>query len=564
MRMAAKMRLAVVGLVVSQCACVRQVARPVIHLKPEPVGFDRVAERERCSKISQCYCIRGTHCGWCESANRSMLGTKAGPTESETCALWFGAAQECPTLYCRGTDHEERMWWVHCAWFPMVCLFGWIITYVWRAIIRARYQPSRDELAVLNSVNFSTGAAAFRTDASSKGPEWAEAQATDFFGTKRTFESFRKGMGCPPDERLPTKVSRPYELNLSDLSCKPGQNYEKSRVGPHRLSVTVQVALQWRTALGSSVTKAMFLMFVASWFIMFWRCAARYLDLASYQWLAMATQEVGAVAIPLQTAVGMLLSFYALNRIAWYWSVLMEGHILQGRAHDLGMIGGALKNDTDEDWHARYMLYRHAMLTLFFTYQPFTPRLRFLGFGPLLKCGLLESDEAEILKRAHRSPGTVTESWLSSWIEANLQDESRQQAFQSLRELRASISVVQALVDQRAPVSFESLLYIVVYALVAILPISPSNVDYSNREAVMEGIHVATVFGVGILGGFYLALIHMLRHLQAPFDHIGAPHDALNPIALMNNTERKLRDYLTLPVVNSRASSNGKQQQQQQ
>jgi len=303
----------------------------------------------------------------------------------------------------------------------------------------------------------------------------------------------------------------------------------------------------WRSALGATIAKAASCMLVSSLYIMFLRNAARNMDKTQYAYFAMVTKEIGAVVGPLQVAVSMLLSFYALNRIGWYWSVLMNGHDVQGRCHDLAMLGGATKKDGEEDWRARYTLYRHLMLTFFFGYQPLAPNLRFLGFAPLVNCGLLEEDEVASLSAAHRGPGTVTESWLSSWVEANLDGEIRQQSFHALRELRDSISVVQALIDQRAPVSFESMLFCVVYFLVATLPLSPSQVNYNNRQSVMEGPHIATVFGVFIICAFYLALIHMLRHLQAPFDNIGAPHDALNPIALFNCTERKLRDYLTLP-----------------
>eukprot|EP00428_Durinskia_dybowskii_P057089 CAMPEP_0170318168 /NCGR_PEP_ID=MMETSP0116_2-20130129/59773_1 /TAXON_ID=400756 /ORGANISM="Durinskia baltica, Strain CSIRO CS-38" /LENGTH=73 /DNA_ID=CAMNT_0010570849 /DNA_START=58 /DNA_END=275 /DNA_ORIENTATION=+ len=73
------------------------------------------------------------------------------------------------------------------------------------------------------------------------------------------------------------------------------------------------------------------------------------------------------------------------------------------------------------------------------------------------------------------------------------------------------------------------------------MPFSPSTLNYDNRQAVMDGSHAATALGVGVICAFYRALIHMLRHLQAPYDNIGAPCDALNPIALLNSSERKLR-----------------------
>jgi len=224
---------------------------------------------------------------------------------------------------------------------------------------------------------------------------------------------------------------------------------------------------------------------------------------------------------------------------------------VQGRAHDLGMICGAgAKRATEDDWKARYTFYRYIMLGFFFGLQPFTPKLRFVGYGPLMKCGLLEPSEAELLKGAHRGPCPVMESWIAAWIELHLTGEARQQGFHALRELRGAIGGIGDLIDQRAPVSFESLLYVTVFALCLILPFGPSHIEYENRQLVMQHPHCATVLGIAVMCTFYLSLLHMLRHLQAPFDDIGAPNDALCPVALMNSTERKLRDYLSssLPV----------------
>lgn len=417
----------------------------------------------------------------------------------------------------------------------------------WRADLRIRHMPNAKPVVLLNGDSYASNVTPWSDlSCGPKGPVWDEVQALDFFGTRRTLDAFRRGMHCPPEERLPSVVARPYELNLSDLSCEVGELCEKWRVGPHRLSVTACVALQWRTALGSSVVPAMGLTLVSASVVMLLRLAARHLDVVSWGLVVAASGEVSVVAAPLQTSVSILLSFYVLNRVGWYWSLLMEGHALQGRCHDLAMIGGAKRAETDLDWCARYLLYRHVTLALFFAYQPHTPRLQFAGFGPLVACGLLEADEAEVLALAHRGPGTVVESWLASWVEANLAAELRQQAFHALRELRDAASVTEALAQQRAPVSFESLLFLAVYLLVLLLPLSLALGE--DREAVMYGPHFAAVLGTGVMCAYYLALLHMLRHLQAPFDHIAAPNDALNPLALLNTTERKLRDYLTMPT----------------
>lgn len=74
-----------------------------------------------------------------------------------------------------------------------------------------------------------------------------------------------------------------------------------------------------------------------------------------------------------------------------------------------------------------------------------------------------------------------------------------------------------ARLEQRAPISFESLLYVLVYSLCLVMPFGLSHVDFKNREAVMYSIHAAPVVGVVCLSAFYLALLHLLRHMQDPF-----------------------------------------------
>lgn len=105
------------------------------------------------------------------------------------------------------------------------------------------------------------------------------------------------------------------------------------------------------------------------------------------------------------------------------------------------------------------------------------------------------AQEAKILRASHRGASSVMEAWLANWIAENMQGESRQQALQALRELRAGSAVLQATVEQRAPISFESMLYFVSYFLIAITPFAPSGIDYANRRMIMEGLQLATVLG---------------------------------------------------------------------
>jgi len=522
--------------------------------------------RAECAAITECYCIRQTPCGWCGSLGKGMLGTDDGPFDAEHCPDWVSWPDNCPTFRCSQGEQAELLWYLQCGWLPVLCFVQWLVVYIWRETLKVKHLSGPQ----LEALAFEVGDMLSQNTADSEGGpsdaaiSYCRQQLLDMFGRKRTFEGFKKGLQCPSEERLKEGAARPYELNLSDLSVAPGEKIDTARVGPHRFQATLQVALQWRTALGASLATATGLMLLSSLYLALLRTAAREMSKDDYMWLAGVTQDLSSVAGPLQKAVSMLLSFYALDRIAWYWKVLMEGFVIQGRSHDLGMIGGVINTGTDTAWWQCYRLYRYVTINFFFTYQPYTPGLTIVGYGPLVKCGLIEPDEVVVLKTAHRGAQSITEGWISNWVAENLGGEARQQAFQALRELRNATTVTQALVEQRAPLSFESLLYLVTYCLVAIIPFAPSNIECSNRRAVMEGLHLATVFGDGIICAFYISLLHMLRHLQSPFDDIGAPHDALNPVAIMNSTERKLRDYLSAPDPHEVLAKGAAKQQESQ
>eukprot|EP00428_Durinskia_dybowskii_P034341 CAMPEP_0170264462 /NCGR_PEP_ID=MMETSP0116_2-20130129/32126_1 /TAXON_ID=400756 /ORGANISM="Durinskia baltica, Strain CSIRO CS-38" /LENGTH=424 /DNA_ID=CAMNT_0010515555 /DNA_START=60 /DNA_END=1335 /DNA_ORIENTATION=- len=375
----------------------------------------------------------------------------------------------------------------------------------------------------------------------------APLESRDFFKTLRTYEAFRKGLECPPEERLPASTQRKYSLNVHMLSLDESEAaYGNMRVPRMRVLKTLHIALQWRTALASTLPTALTLMTLSG------VCATVSTllgDFASEYWywtLAQCAQEVGVLIRSLQAAVSLLLSFYALNRIAWFWRMMKAGWRLQGRIHDIGLIVGANYGHTEEDFEAMYVLYRHLMFASSSASSRSRPSdFKFVGYVPLIECGLLTKSEGVIISSAHSGPRTVAEAWVSAWISHHIDDWSaRQQAMQRLCEMR-----VVDMMDERAPVSFESLLYLCVYAFCFLLPFGPATVDDEQRHrASVCAWLLVKVFSDGAVIAFNLSLLHLLYHIQAPFDSIGMPHDCLNPIAIMLSTEKKLRDYLTAEV----------------
>mmetsp|Transcript_117679 Transcript_117679/g.228792 ORF Transcript_117679/g.228792 Transcript_117679/m.228792 type:complete len:556 (-) Transcript_117679:47-1714(-) len=491
---------------------------------------------EECEGITHCYCTLNTPCGWCETTGKALIGSKAGP-RSEWCSKWVYQVEDCRTLQCGSYLALGQA--ANISWFPLLSIILWILTWRWRERLRSKR----------NSLRGRRDSAEDPTEEDIANEASLEAEEIDmvlreFLQPVRTLEVFKKGLDCPASERLPTESCQPYQLSIHDLAIDSALHLRC--IPRHRFFETVVVSLQWRVALGATLRSASTLMMMCSLYVTLLRVAAIFMPSAHYHMVAMMTMEAGALVNSLQTAVSMLLSFYALQRIGWFWSIMQEGFRVQGAAHDIAMLAGAANPPRAErNWNALFCLYRYLVLSFFFAYQSFTPRLQRIKFADLVTCGLLVKDEVELLNGSHRFPLSVLESWLGCWVHQHLQGETRQQCFQALRVYRGALASVSDWVDQRAPVSFETLLYVVVYALCFVMPFGPSHIEYLDRQAVMSAAHVMPVISVSLLTCLYLSLLHLLRHLQAPFDHRSLPCDALNPVKILNSTERKLRDYLT-------------------
>lgn len=489
-----------------------------------------------CETVTECYCTKNTNCGWCEASNTAMVGNSIGPRIGH-CAKWILKATHCPILYCSTNNSlpvEEFLW------FPLATMCIWVLVWFWRHILRRKYMKSVSNARGMQTALLATDT--FNTDVElSVCDNQCCEMSSEFLQPIRSFEAFRKGLNCPAVERLPVSTNTPYHINID--SVKPIE-VGRPRIF-RRFSKTLLVSLKWRVAAGASLRTSATLTVVSACYLSLLRMAAQRLDAGSYAELALATHEMGSVVQSLSTAVALLLSFYALNRVTWYWNVQTEGFKVQGRAHDIAMLAGTKPKETEEDWREIYRLYRYVMLAFYFPFSNLVPRLRTATLQHLVNCGLLEIEEAALLEQCHRSPGTILENWIADWIERNLQAEVRQQTYYALREYRSCLATVPDLLDQRAPVSFESLLYVVVYLLCIVMPFGPTNIDYHDRGAVMSSAHIAPVLGVTIQSCFYLSLLHMLRAFTQPFDDDKMPLDALRPEQIMLSTERKLRDYLT-------------------
>lgn len=478
------------------------------------IGSDETAFMdEACHNISECYCTRGTACGWCSTTGKAMLAGNGGTPWKGYCGKWILYAKDCDNLNC-GNLHFEKIF--DLTWFPGLALMVWLMTSCWREALRPP-QNTNSEV------------------------DWLHPIDQEFLSHVRCFEAFKKGLDSTAQERLPEGSKMPYQRTINHFSA-----LRRSGIfSRHLFFDTLVVSVKWRVAFGASLRSATLLTFLSSLYLTLLRCSAIYLSWDEYQQVAMVSEEIEALVACLHTAVSLLLSFYVLQRLGWFWAVMQEGFRVQGRANDLGMLAGTRPRATEEDWHALYRLYRHLMVAFFLAFRDCTPQLQKIKLRGLVDAGLLTAEEEGLLNKSLYAASSVLESWLADWVEQFLHGEAKHQAFGALREYRSALASIGEWIDIRAPVGFETLLYVVVYTLVLVLPFGPSHIKYKDREAISETAHVVPVVAVSLLSSFYLALLHLLRHLQHPFSQEQLPCDSLNPVQIMNETERKLRDYLT-------------------
>ncbi len=70
--------------------------------------------------------------------------------------------------------------------------------------------------------------------------------------------------------------------------------------------------------------------------------------------------------------------------------------------------------------------------------------------------------------------------------------------------------------EQRAPISCETILYLVVHVSCLLMSFAICSRDLKDRDALMRRRHVSAVLGVAVVAAFSLALLHLIWVLKWP------------------------------------------------
>lgn len=528
-----------------------------------------------CHDIKQCYCIKGTACGWCEalqfeSVEHALPGDANGPFNSKhSCPRWITKAGDCNNLICDETNSAQVAKYFI---VPAFALLVWSLVLArhfsyqaWhkgeearlkeRINSRGNHAPAIEieltartpgqfrplsELSAMESGIPLVGSVKPQVTSVTPQPQRSEVcHEIEFLRPFRDYLSFSKGLDCPDHERLPKTTTRTYAINMDQAKVV------------YMLCSSFRVACRSQMTMGAVAKDTCGLGFVSAITISVLRSSAAFMSRDTYRFVSNMLCEIESQIVGLKTMVTFLISFYAIGRIGHWWRVQSTGWVIQGRIHDLGMLASTTKHQTEEDWQCRFQLYRWMMADFFFTYRGLVPRfsqLQDYGTRELETCGLVTAEEGSMLRRCHKAPHSLVETWIAQWLTKHIESQATlQAALQALRELRGNCAGLADLLDQRAPVNFESMLYVMVYLMCLLWPFGPMDFkDLNDREYISENYHIAAVFGMYLKSTFYLGLLHMLHTMQAPFgtDLIGHD-DSLYPEQIMLSTENRLRDYLS-------------------
>merc|ERR1712232_1389376 len=142
--------------------------------------------------------------------------------------------------------------------------------------------------------------------------------------------------------------------------------------------------------------------------------------------------------------------------------------------------------------------------------------------------------------------------WLCMWIEHHIHDDTiRALAMDRLSGLRAACATLTAVVEQRAPMSFEALMYVSTSLWTFTIPLAGLS-SVADRKLIFESnVFVPTLSAV-LSCSFYLCILALLEAFKEPFN---TGIDALNAETILLETETIIVDFLVSPPPQCLASA---------
>jgi len=465
---------------------------------------ERAIEEENkkvCHAITECYCMRHTlkHmnnvCGWCESKGRAYVGSERAPDEMDGyCAYWIFNSKNCPNLWC---SEDYGLWWWSACTSPLVVA----LVLVWMAKIAYATKPPLP----------------FK-------PPSIQLQ--------RTKDQFFLGLWgrralIPPGKTFQTYFSGGINLHNPFHGIRLRTRSCFDRVLSHVAWFSLYSAL-FNTCL---------------------KVAPIFLHKIHYDMICEILVEASRLSSVLNMIMSFLFSFYALGRVSWWWDVMNQARLCQGRNHDLAMIMSgytcAQKPTTGESWlEHRWTFYRFQMLAFIFAFRKHSATFGQIDYSDMENCSLMEPSERAILEKCLH-PRDVVMKWWSMFIEHHVLDGPvRALMLDKLCQLRQGYQSIDNLVQLRAPWSFEAILSGVVTLWVVIIPLSTVQ-DVRDRTMVRDSLPLMVTITNVLACGFYLTVLALLDTFKDPF---GLWYDSMDCETILLETDTSIWDYLTAPV----------------
>eukprot|EP00929_Paragymnodinium_shiwhaense_P112670 TRINITY_DN80938_c0_g1_i1.p1 TRINITY_DN80938_c0_g1~~TRINITY_DN80938_c0_g1_i1.p1 ORF type:complete len:546 (+),score=35.10 TRINITY_DN80938_c0_g1_i1:206-1639(+) len=441
-------------------------------------------------------------CGWCESRKTTLVGTKDGPESKEgPCSFWIFYHDTCPQLYC---PDDWTLSWKMMRVAPIAIYIAMVVC-AHACMVGKLEPPSRSSV----------------------------------LEPSRSLEQFKKGLWGG-------------RAQLSaELFQKHWDTQSLRSAGPTYM-ISVLIAFGASTTLRDVIRRVSIYGAVVSVVLSVVSLSPIFFTRTTFISMGQAFEGLHGIAAALKYITGFVFSFYSLGRVGWWWEIMNQARIIQGRSHDIAMlVGGAVATEDHGDltswWSAKWHLYRFQLLVFILSFRPLAPSLKAITYDDLQSAGLLEENEKVSLRKSIH-PRKLALKWLSTWVSGYVQDgHLRSLILDKICGLRGACASLHDTVEQRAPYSFEAILYPTIWLWLVLLPVEEIN-SLTDRKTLLEGGVLLPTLKCMIVAAVYMALIDLLEGFKDPF---GQHSDSMSVESILLETETTIVDYLTSPMSDS-------------
>lgn len=427
-----------------------------------------------------------------------------------SCSEWIFELEHCPVYWC--PEHFDAWWGFGTFGTPAFLSILYALSKIFKWLDCVTHD--REELLMLKHV--------------------------------RTLENFRKG----EKGVRKTKDFEPKVYYFSDPT----------------LNTAFQACVTaWKSPiLRQVVAQVMWYSLSCSGFLAFLKFSGNFLELTHFEYLQAMVKSMGGLFTSTKTITGFLFSFYLLNGVAHWYTIIHAGWNVEGAINAIAMHvgGGVLKSapNKEELWQFKWDVYRYLMLIQYYVFIVVSPHMKMISDEDMENIGLLTHDELLVLRE---SLGP-TRHLPMSWLENLLVDASAKfldpgvliNLYKRVDELRGNCAGLTAEVIIRAPFSFQAFVYCVVYLEIMLYPFSQVESSLDSRTDLINLPMLSTTSTCLITCAFYMSMIALLEAFKDPF---GFSLDQLNAEWIFLETEAIVIDFLaTAPLKEEGAIGTGR------